>query len=168
MGYLERFARKKYAKKTESLSVRVPEDLYNSFRDYCDELGLSVSEAVNLLIEREVTESNAKNYKRSANDEIATTSEVQEPSSVLHHHAKPLTSSYKPVERKATMNTNGRFTYKSWEVEHFLPCPLCKDWVSSSNFSRHAKQHHDLTTQEIFTEFKDIADEMYAKRKPSP
>ncbi|WP_404315505.1 hypothetical protein [Bacillus lumedeiriae] len=48
------------------------------------------------------------------------------------------------------MYTN-RFEVKRWLVNGELPCPECNQWVSASNFARHAKQH-DTTTQKIFTD----------------
>lgn len=36
------------------LTARLPKNLYNDFKSYCNELGISVSEAVCLLIKKEV------------------------------------------------------------------------------------------------------------------
>ncbi|MCO0598508.1 amidase family protein [Peribacillus butanolivorans] len=47
MTYLEQFARnRRRREKTEVLTPRIPEGLYGDFKGYCDELGLSISEAV--------------------------------------------------------------------------------------------------------------------------
>ena len=54
MTYLEQFARnRRRREKTEVLTARIPEGLYGDFKGYCDELNLSISEAVCLLVERE-------------------------------------------------------------------------------------------------------------------
>src|SRR3954454_19803995 len=55
MSYLKQFSRNKRNKgKTEMLTARVPEKVYNEFKNHCEELGLSISEAVNLLINKEL------------------------------------------------------------------------------------------------------------------
>ncbi|MDR4191063.1 hypothetical protein FO521_30670, partial [Bacillus pseudomycoides] len=55
-GYLEKYARNKRRKeKSEVLKERLPHNLYEDFKTYCDDLGLPISEAVCLLVEREMT-----------------------------------------------------------------------------------------------------------------
>jgi hypothetical protein len=56
MTYLEQFVRnRRRREKTEVLTARIPESLYGDFKGYCDELNLSIGEAICLLIEREMT-----------------------------------------------------------------------------------------------------------------
>jgi antitoxin component of RelBE/YafQ-DinJ toxin-antitoxin module len=57
MGYLKQFAKepKKGKGETVVLTARLPESLYEDFKGYCDSLGLSISEAINLLVEQEMT-----------------------------------------------------------------------------------------------------------------
>lgn len=145
MGYLEQFARNRRRKeKSEVLTARLPESLYSEFKTHCDELGLSISEAVCLLVEHEINtnkiESTTNNY---TNDELATTKECMD---VVEANTQVNT-----IENQKRSNTNTkRFTVKQYEVNGELPCPLCKQWINYSNFSRHAKQH-ETTTQDIFT-----------------
>lgn len=140
MGYLERFAKNGRAKeKTEVLTARIPESLYKDFKDYCDDLGLSISQAVYLLVKREMT---------------AIETETQDDESMLYtnvyktnHSVVDATTN---VVKPTTKATTSRFTTKQWQVNGEIPCPICGEWVSSSNFSRHAKQHGS-NTYSIFT-----------------
>lgn len=137
MGYLENFARNRRTReKTEVLTARLPEGLYKDFKGYCDEIGLSISEAVYLLVQREM----------DSLEREATTEEIQ-----------PTTDEYKPTANVAKPTTRrigtttARFTTKQWQVNGELPCPKCGEWVSASNFARHAKQHGS-NTHTMFTD----------------
>lgn len=137
MGYLENFARKSKSKeKSIVLTARLPESLYEDFKEHCEDLGLSISEAVYLLVDKEmkdqeVPKTHTTDYKN--NYDVVVTNTIEE---------KP-----KPIKR--TANTT-RFTTKPWVVDGDLPCPICGQWVSASNFSRHAKQH-GTNTHAVFT-----------------
>lgn len=80
MGYLEQFARNQRRKEqTEVLTARLPRSLYNDFKTRCDELGLSISEAVYLLVEREmkgldsVSDEPATTIEYKMNDDVVAT-----------------------------------------------------------------------------------------------
>lgn len=153
MGYLEQFARNTRRKeKSEVLTARLPQSLYSEFKQYCDELGLSISEAVCLLVEREMDSVDG------APSEIATTKEYILNDDVVVVNTKANTSVVSDVVRKkrnvSRTNTN-RFTTKQWVIKGELPCPICNQWASASNFARHAKQH-DSTTQDIFTDEENL------------
>lgn len=166
MGYLEQFARNKRRKeKTEVLTARLPKSLYEDFKRYCDELGLSISEAVCLLVEREVT-------GIESNTEIATTIEIHDEYKVNDDKDIKSTNVYKEntniVKKNANSfnsNTN-RFTTKPWQVNGLLPCPICEEWRASGNFSRHVKQH-GKTTEELFTheEYKEKIQAMIEEKQ---
>lgn len=164
MKYLKQFARKRNREETEVLTARLPKSLYKDFKRYCDELGLSISEAVFLLVEREMKEAppqqeppketngNLKHlHKNNDNriDDVVTTNTIE----------------YKPKTPKR-QGTTTRFTTKKWVIEGELPCPICRQWVSASNFSRHAKQHNTIT-KDIFTDesYLEIVDEMIQDRQ---
>jgi antitoxin component of RelBE/YafQ-DinJ toxin-antitoxin module len=155
MGYLEQFARNTRRKeKSEVLTARLPQSLYSEFKAYCDELGLSISEAVYLLVEREM------NSFDGVSNELATTKEYIENDDVVVMNTETNTNIVDNVvkkKRNVTKSNTNRFTTKHWVVNGELPCPICNQWASSSNFARHAKQH-DSTTQAIFT------NEEYLKR----
>jgi hypothetical protein len=151
MGYLERFAKNGRAKeKTEVLTARIPESLYKDFKDYCDDLGLSISQAVYLLVKREMTGFEKENQDGESllytneyklNDDVYKTKH-----SVVEMNTNVNTNVVKPT----TKATTSRFSTKQWQINGELPCPICGEWVSSSNFSRHAKQHGS-NTYSIFT-----------------
>lgn len=150
MGYLEQFAKNSRAKeKTEVLTARVPESLYRDFKDYCDDLGLSISEAVYFLVKREMTgfekeiqddESPMYTNKYKMNDDEYNKN---------HFVVETTTNVVKPTTKRISATTE-RFTTKQWQVNGELPCPKCEEWVSASNFSRHAK-NHGSNTHSIFT-----------------
>lgn len=148
MGYLEQFARNKRRKeKSEVLTARLPHSLYEDFKTYCDELGLSISEAVCLLVEREMTGSD------NAFDEVATTKEYIKNTNSSDDEVKTNTKSTTNVVKKNTKENNlntKRFTVKQWVVNDKLPCPICGEWKTAGNFLRHAKTH-GMTTEQIFT-----------------
>jgi antitoxin component of RelBE/YafQ-DinJ toxin-antitoxin module/uncharacterized C2H2 Zn-finger protein len=180
MGYLEQFARNRRGKeKTEVLTARLPESLYGDFKDHCEELGLSISEAVFLLVEREMKgiskektseqntqkpTTNTTNDKKNddvftlntqtnttATKEISATKELSLDKLFGTKQQTPrgLNAIFTPKNNVPKTNSS-RFTAKQWEVDGKLPCPKCGQWFSASNFSRHAKSH-GTTTQEIFT-----------------
>jgi antitoxin component of RelBE/YafQ-DinJ toxin-antitoxin module len=135
MAYLKQFARNQRIKEnTTVLTARLPESLYGAFKTYCDQLGLSISEAVCLLVEREMRGIQGES-------EVAAALSIDE-DKMNDDVVKKNTITNKP-------NTN-RFTTNQWKVNEMLPCPICGEWKAASNFSRHAK-HHDITTEEIFT-----------------
>jgi hypothetical protein len=140
MAYLEKFARNHRRKeKTEVLTARLPESLYSDFKGYCDELGLSISEAVCLLVEREMS------GNESVSEELAITDEYKMNDDVVDMNTKVV----KTNSRRSGSNSK-KFTTTQWQVEGQLPCPYCGLWITVTNFSRHSKQHA-TTTQDIFT-----------------
>ncbi|MDM5215175.1 hypothetical protein QUF94_28120 [Peribacillus sp. NJ4] len=139
--YLEQFARNRRRKdKTEVLTARLPESLYYDFKGYCTELGLSISEAVCLLVEREMSE------KVSVSEELATSDEYKMNDDVVEMDTEVV----KVVARRNSNSNTNRFITTQWQVNGQLPCPYCGRWLVSTNFSRHAKLH-STTTLEIFT-----------------
>ncbi|MCQ6281059.1 hypothetical protein [Bacillus sp. EB600] len=162
MGYLEQFARNRRKKEeTEVLTARLPKSLYSDFKDYCDQLGLSISEAVYLLVEREMSGSPKENTsKLNISKPKENTTDDKTIDVVVEPSTKATTQVFKEIAASKEA-TKSRFTAKSWEVDGKLPCPKCNQWVSASNFSRHAKQH-GTTTQEIFTNerYKERIDRM--------
>ncbi|WP_336865695.1 hypothetical protein [Peribacillus frigoritolerans] len=156
MTYLEQFARnRRRREKTEVLTARIPEGLYGDFKGYCDELNLSISEAVCLLVEREM----AGNERVPG--EIAITDEYKMIDDVVVTNTEVV----KKVAKRSHSNTN-RFVTIQWQVDAQLPCPYCGQWLAATNFSRHAKRHL-TTTQDIFTneKFRKKIKEMIQAKK---
>lgn len=150
MGYLEQFAKnRRSTEKTEVLTARIPESLYKDFKDYCDDLGLSISQAVYLLVQREMTGIEAE----TQDDESPLYTNVYKTNDddykKNHSVVDSTTNVVKQTTKRISTNT-ARFTTKKWQVNGELPCPKCGEWVSASNFSRHAKQHGS-NTHSIFT-----------------
>ena len=167
MGYLEQFARGHRGKeRTEVLTARLPASLYKSFKDYCDDLGLSISEAVYLLVDREIQ------GIESAESEIPATIEYKMNDDVVGKNTNVVDEEKRVVKKNSIRKrTNtSRFTMTQWRVDGELPCPICKEWRNASNFSRHVKEQHSMTTEQIFTneEFKEKVNTMVEKRKSLP
>ena len=51
---LRQYAKKAQKEETTVITARLPQGRYERFKSYCDDLGLSINEAVNLLIEIEL------------------------------------------------------------------------------------------------------------------
>lgn len=153
MSVLKKLSRKKEDEpKVQPVSTRLTEKEYNRFADLCEKTGYSISEAVRLLIQKEIESDDDERIHRN-------TERIQDADERIPKEATPSASvikRYTPVNHSIR---SGRFTTTEWLVEDKLPCPLCLSWVSASNFSRHAKQH-GMTTKEIFTIYKDKADAM--------
>jgi hypothetical protein len=163
VGYLEQFARNRRRKeKSEVLTARLPTSLYSDFKTHCDDLGLSISEAVCLLVEREVA-----GIERDSELAITTMTNTRDDKS--NEGETGVTTNV--VEKNTTttnLNTNSninRFTVKQWKINDKLPCPICGEWKVSGNFNRHAKTH-GMTTEQIFTseEYKEKIDSMVAEK----
>lgn len=166
MGYLEQFARnRRRSERTKVLTARIPESLYDSFQDYCDDLGLSLSEAVLLLVEREM-----EGFEGSYN-EVTTTIEYEVKHDELERNSNEdeIVKPKKNVVKNTSETGAGRFTTTRWKVNKMLPCPLCRDWKSASNFKRHVEDTHDLVPEQIFTnpEYVEIADRMVEEKNRS-
>ncbi|MCI2255599.1 hypothetical protein L2D08_14595 [Domibacillus sp. PGB-M46] len=157
MSYLEQFARNKRRKESSTvLTARLPDSLYDDFKERCDELGLSISEAIYLLVEREITAD-----QKAAKEAASYISEHIQKGEEAATNTKPV------IEHTVKMKLNTKqFTVKQWKVDKELPCPVCNSWSNATNFSRHAKKHN-TTTQAIFTneEYIKKANNMVQQRK---
>ncbi|MEK1833410.1 hypothetical protein AAAC51_44420 [Priestia megaterium] len=130
MGKLDKYARQSKSKEqSKVLPIRLPESIYEQFRQRCDELGLSMSEAGYLLIREELEDSP---YTMTTNEVTATTERLQKS---IHRENTPYTRNN--TGKPSSFST--RWTSNHYEIENELPCPLCHQWYSKANFSRHAK-----------------------------
>ena len=175
MGYLRKLSRKREQEpKTQPVSTRLTDHEFQEFSKLCSETGYSISEAMRILIQQEIKTSDDQLYTNRIHENTeskqintenklvntyssSTSTIVSKPSTIV---SKPSTT----VNGTIRTGTAQRFTTTEWNVDDYLPCPICEGWVSSSNFSRHAKGH-GVTTQEIFTKHKAKADEMVRIRK---
>ncbi len=154
---------KKYSKQNENnsrsqpISSRLSEEEYKAFYDLCEQTGYSISEAVRLLIQEELSSIDA----RINTESIHTNTDSKQQSTLRIHSSSNVNNSSTNVNKGIRRGAIGnRFTTNPWNVDNRLPCGACGGWISKANFSRHAKNDHGMTTQEIFTKFKDQADEM--------
>ncbi|MCU7766688.1 hypothetical protein [Priestia megaterium] len=155
MGKLDKYARQSRSKEASKvLPIRLPESIYEQFRERCDELGLSMSEAGYLLIREELEENL---YTTTTNEVAATTGRIQ----------KSIQDENTPYIKKTTNSSSSfssRWTSAHYEVENELPCPLCHQWYSKTNFARHAK-NHNTTTKELLENNKEFIFQMIKERK---
>ncbi len=157
LGKLDKYARQSKSKEpSKVLPIRLPESVYERFRQCCEGLGLSMSEAGYLLIKEELEDSL---YNANIDEIAATTQRIQNPI----HYEKTL---YTKENTARSPSFSTRWTSIDYEIENELPCPLCHQWYSKANFSRHAK-NHSTTTKELLESNTDIVYEMINERKPN-
>lgn len=170
MSYLKKFARRPGKGKTETITSRVPTELHKEFSEHCDRLGLSLSEAVYLLIKQEMTENEGiqKNTKEIHNESVVGKNIHNQQADLVDDEAPEREEIYDDVyikntkvNKRKTAKPAPRSLKKQFELDGKVPCPICNNWQSSSNFSRHTKIYHDKTTEEVFEEHKVKATEMY-------
>lgn len=173
MSFLESNKHVKEKRKDAIVTGRIPADIHEKFLEICEASGFTVSEAVRALVINEVSPKRnttpqssrprVEPPKQSAyTPPVPSRVESTPVSSQPETAVKPTPAPAMP-EKKFNPVTNipmGRFNTNRWKHNNMLPCPICVEWVSASNFSRHAKVTHDLTTKEIFTQYADKADGM--------
>lgn len=152
MSILKRYAKDTTKEPTEVLTTRVPRSIYNQFKRHCEQYGLSLAEATAILIKTELGDS----YKAPSHEDVSKPIQKELPIQ---------TSSLRTVSPKKQPRSNtGRFVTTEYQVDGELPCPICGEWKSSTNFARHVKTNHKKTTQEIFTENHEKAISMVKTR----
>lgn len=155
LGKLDKYARQSKTKEpSKVLPIRLPESIYEQFRQLCDELGLSMSEAGFLLIREELEDSL---YKQTTNEVAMTTERIQKPI-----HLQSTSDTRNNAGKPSSFST--RWTSINYEIENELPCPLCHQWYSKANFSRHAKSHN-TTTKELLESNEEVVYTMIDERK---
>lgn len=152
MSILKRYAKDTTKEPTEVMTTRVPRSIYNQFKRHCEQYGLSLAEATAILIKTELGDS----YKAPSHGDVSKPIQKELPKQ---------SSSLQTVSQKKQPRSNpGRFLTTEYQVNGDLPCPICGEWKSSTNFSRHVKVTHNKTTQEIFTENHEEAISMVKAR----
>lgn len=155
MDILKNYARMVNKEPTEVTSVRIPKSLHKSFKKHCENYGLGIAEAINILIKNELGDA----YKQHLHDDESNKLQKQLP--------KKLSSPVKKITKQSSRSNPGRFLTTQYRVEDELPCPICGEWKSHTNFARHVKGNHGKTTQEIFTEHHEKAISMVKARTES-
>jgi hypothetical protein len=157
---LQQFAKKRKKEQTTVITARLPNSKYNLFKKYCDDLGLSINEAINLLIEAELKEvdiiiQNEADVNQVTIDDVINDSKDDEEK----------VNNEDELEVNTKVN-NKRFTTKQYEINEELPCPICSTWWKATNYNRHV-QKHVKTRKEIFTneKYQDKIKAMIEARK---
>ena len=134
---MERFARKREGTRSKTITARLDPDSYKRFKEHCNSLGLTVSEAVALLVEKEIR----------GEDREPTTKTIHSE----HKEIQLYTSSSSPRPTPPRRRSGGRrrFTYAPYVVKGKAPCPICETWISRGNLARHMDQH-DTNTEEAY------------------
>lgn len=156
MDILKNYARTTNKEPTEVTSVRIPKNMYKEFKHHCERYGLSITEAINILIRNEL----GGNLKEVNYEDAPKKIQEQLPQESSSPSVKLPTQPARSQPRKQT----GRFVTTEYQVDGELPCPICGEWKSSTNFARHVKTNHKKTTQEIFTENHEKAISMVKAR----
>lgn len=168
MSLLEANKRSEKTNKTVVATSRITEKEYKDFKELCDRTGFSVSEAIRVLIQGELSPETPKRAEKPAQRKSAPVVESVASEEYTEEtppeYSIPTLKPFNPRSRPPR-SSFGRFTTEKWKVENFLPCPICNTWVSSSNFSRHVKSNHNnMTSEELFTQYEAEADQMVADR----
>lgn len=152
ISILKHYAKDTTKEPTEVLSLRIPRSIYIKYKEHCEQYGLSLAEATAILIKTELGDA----YKAPSHEDVVRTIQKELPK---------WSSSLQTVSPKKQPRSNtGRFVTTEYQVDGDLPCPICGEWKSSTNFARHVKTNHKKTTQEIFTENHEKAISMVKAR----
>lgn len=155
MDILKNYARTINKEPTEVMSVRIPKSLHKSFKKHCENYGLGIAEAINILIRNELGDS----YKQHLHEDESNKLQDKLP--------QKSSSPQRTISKSSPRSNTGRFTTTEYQVDGELPCPICGEWKSHGNFARHVKTTHGKTTQEIFTENHETAISMVKARTQS-
>jgi len=156
------------AKETKSATVtsRLTPTEYRKFEDICKTTGYSVAEAIRLLVLNEINpEYKAPRPAVPAPKPVTSTVERKVDETVNTERIQKESHVHTPVYDYIPTTSHAKFTTEKWKVDGFLPCPICNEWASASNFSRHAKTTHGTTTREIFAKWEDKANRMVEARR---
>lgn len=156
MNILKRYAKTTTKEPTEVLSLRIPRSVYNNFKKHCERYGLSMSEATAILIKSELGD----DHRAPTHEDVVN--------SLQKEVTKKSPTPQNVAPKKIPRNQTGRFITAKYQVGNDLPCPICNDWLSQSNFSRHAKQKHNKTTQELLTDSPEKVMLMVKTKTSSP
>ncbi|TCS92223.1 hypothetical protein [Hazenella coriacea] len=148
-GYLKRFKRDPRLKKEEIITSRVPHGVYEKFKNHCDHLGLTMSEAVCLLIKKEVEDEDIQKYTQEYK---TTTNQIQR--------------NIQRINKNTNVVKSKKFNSSRWKIDGKLPCPKCGTWSNSGNFQRdHYRKHGFDSLESFFSRYGEEADLMVEERK---
>ncbi|PFH81621.1 hypothetical protein [Bacillus sp. AFS088145] len=156
---LQKFAKDRKGN-TKVTSIRLREDIYNDFSNYCEELGLSISEGIQHLISEEL--------QKVAN---VTNNGVKEIQSVVEPIKNVVKENTKVVKRNTNVTNKApgkrakRFHLEPYkrDSDKLIPCPICETWIDNTNYSAHANRHHNMSTGELITVHLEKVNQMLGK-----
>lgn len=182
MGTLRRLSKKKDTDpRIKPITTRVTEKEYAAFERLCNDTGFSISEAIRVLIQQEIRpeEDKVNTEEYRANTFVSNAGEGRQ-----HKEDKPKQSEYKTLHKevkpqpmsvgevtdrviaattaKQKRASTGKFTIKHWQKAGHVPCPICEDWKTATNISRHAKTAHAIqSTKELYEGREQITTELF-------
>lgn len=152
MGFLEEHVKKNKKKviETEHIAVRVEKAVADEFREHVGSLGLTVSDALRILIEKEMQDVRGVKGAPAPESLAAAPDEY-----------KAVNKGFKPYSTDPTVNP------KHGEIEAYvrrgrkgnkvLPCPKCGTWSSYHHFAeRHAQKCGGLPTSAAYLKHPDV------------
>lgn len=159
-NYLKRFAKRKTPKRDKARGIRLPADIDREFEEHCRKYDLSFNEGILRLILRELGKDD-EYYP-----EISVTKEAQpkQESSANVSQRVPSVAQQRldldSIVSRPRTTTTKKFTVKPYEVDGYVPCPICRDWYSYTNYARHCKTTHGKGSQQVIEENKEIVEQM--------
>jgi hypothetical protein len=168
MGILESNKRNGRSNKGVVVTSRLTSDEHEKFKAICDATGYSISEAIRLLVVAELSPKQrhaAKPVSATKSNPVHSDFNYEAPVNAVASEKPDVPverKSYNPISKPIHRVGSAKFVTERWKVNESLPCPICREWHSATNFSRHAKKVHGMTTKDIFTDFEKEADEMAA------
>jgi antitoxin component of RelBE/YafQ-DinJ toxin-antitoxin module len=143
---LQPFAKKRKKEETTVITARIPNSKYELFKKYCEDLGLSINEAINLLVDAELKEAdiiikNEADVNQISIDDVIEDSKDEEEKLNTKVNTKTNT-----IEKKE------RFVYEPYmNHENKVPCPICEKFISKTNYVKHSGKMHEMTAEEVLT-----------------
>jgi hypothetical protein len=152
---LEQLAKKSKKEETTVITARLANSKYNWLKKYCDDLGISINEAINFLLDVEYKEWAKKNKN------VIQENEVDISQMTIEEAIRNESENEKDDEIKVNtkVNTNidtdeikERFVYEPYmNHDNKVPCPICEKFYSKSNYVRHTNKQHEMTPEEVLT-----------------
>lgn len=143
MSILDRH-KKEVSKKGKLIGAKVTQEEYDLFNLRCEELGLSVSDALRIFVQSEI-----KNVEQNVKQNSEQNVKQEDKQEVKQEDKQKVKPSVK----------QGRFNLKEYSKGGKTPCPSCNTWVTTGNYSRHCKTH-DTTSEQLIMSNLDKVREM--------
>lgn len=166
MSNLRKYRRPSAENLTRQYATKLPDQLADEFEQWCRELNITPSEALRLLVVEEMAAvkrmKDTQSYPEITNDTEKYPAATLEITSVISREPKP-----RP--KRPASGSLGRLTTTQWEIDGFLPCPVCRKWGAAKNFKRDHITDHGLPFDNKgeflhHPDYKPIVEQMYQER----